>query len=51
MQFVSVETTSPTDIGEIDGVFVETGCGHSFLKADKLFNEWTKTTDMKPIGG
>jgi predicted nucleotide-binding protein len=49
MQFGTVAMTSPDDIGEIDGVYVETGCGHTFIKKDDLFHEWSKTADLKPI--
>src|ERR1035437_204440 len=49
MQFGHVETTSPNDVDEIDGVYVETGCGHSFTKKDSLFHEWSKTADLKPM--
>lgn len=50
MQFGHVETTSPNDIDEIDGIQVETGCGHSFTKKDNLFHEWSKTADLKTNG-
>ena len=49
MQFGHVETTGPNDIGEIDGVYVETGCGHTITKKDDLFQKWSETADLKPI--
>jgi hypothetical protein len=49
IQFGTVETINPNDIGEIDGVYVETGCGHTFIKKDDLFHKWSETADLKTI--
>ena len=49
MQFGTVETTSQNDIGEIDGIYVETGCAHIIIKQDDLFHKWSETADLKPV--
>lgn len=49
VQFGTVETTSPSDISEIDGVYVETGCGHTISKKDDLFHTWSETADLQTI--
>jgi hypothetical protein len=49
MKFAEVDTTRPNDLIEIDGVYVETGCGHTTMKKDDLFHRWHITAGIGPI--